>query len=244
MLSTLTGGGTWTPRRLPGLVTWLNAARNSVVLNATNEVTTWNSSGSDSLSVASTGTDEPDWDPSGWGSGIPAIAMSQLGATALTSTTAGIVNPGSGTDVPFSLFCTVQPTVVADHTIACWQDSVGTSLSSLRMNNSGTGTLRYRRTDAAASSVDVDGTTGLGFFRHRIGVLFAGTTVSIYLNGAVEVTAASSNVGALTPDTFKVGSGPLIDAFTGLVQDVVIMNRLVSVADYLAYYNWSRRAFG
>ena len=241
-LSTLTGGGTWNPLRLPGLLGWFNVNPDFVTIDGTPNVLTWRSRHSAALTLTAGGG--PGWLPNGWGTAIPAIDMSQASSDVLSTTTASIVAPGNATDAPFSLFCTFQPTVVADHTIACWQAAAGNSLSCLRMNNSGTGVLRYRRTDAAASNVDVDGTSELGFFRHRVGVLFTGTSVSIYLDGAIEVGPTASNVGALTCDTFKIGSGPGIDAFTGLVQDVVVMNQAVTPADYLAYYNWSRRTVG
>lgn len=242
MLSTLSGIGTWTPRRLPGLVAWFNATRNDVVLNATDEVTTWNATGGQS--VTSTGADDPAWLPNGWGQGVGGLNMTN-GTSAITSTAAGLVNPGSGTDVPFSLFCSIKSSgVVAEPTIVCWQDSVGNSLSSLRMNVVGAiAVAQYRRTDATSSNVDVTGTVEIGLGRRRIGVLFSGTSVDIYLDRNLEASGAS-NVGALTPDTFKIASGPGVDGFSGIFADLVVMNRLVSVADYMAYEAWSRKVLG
>lgn len=240
MLSTLSGIGTWTPRRLPGLVEWFNATRNSVVLNGSSKVSSW--TGALGNTVTGTGT-EPDWNPNGWGQGIPALGM-QAGVTLLSSTGAALVNPGTGTDVPFSLFCSVRHTVIEDSTIVCWQDSGGSSLSSLSLVASGASTIvRYRRTDAVAASVDVDTTNPVGVLRTRIGVLFDGTAVQIYIDRTLAASGAS-NVGNLAPNTLKIGSGPGIDSFTGDFADLVIMNRLVSVADYLAYDAWSRKTLG
>ena len=240
-LSTLSGGGNWNPSRLPGLVAWWNANRNAVVLDGGGDVAFWNdSAGGNAMDGSGTAAE---WLPNGWGTRIGALGM-QVAVTGFSSAAAGLVNPGSGTDIPFSLFCTIQPTAVAAHVIACWQHSVGSSLSSLEMlDGVDAGKLRYRRTDAVGSSVNLDGASNIGFAKRRIGLLFAGTTARIFADKIQEATGAS-DVGNLTPDTFKLGTGPGVDSFTGLFADFVLMNRLVSVADYLAYEEWSRATLG
>lgn len=240
MLSTLSGIGSWTPRRLPGLVEWFNATRNSVILDGSGEVATWVGALGNTVSGAGSA---PDWKPDGWGQNVPSLGM-QAGVTLLSSTAAALVTPGTGTDVPFSLFCSVRHTVIEDSTIVCWQDSVNSSLSSLNLVGAGADTIiRYRRTDAATNSVDVDSSMVTGVVRRRLGVLFDGTAVQIFIDRTL-AASSGSNVGALSLDTFKIGSGPGIDSFTGDIADIVIMNRLVSVADYLAYESWSRKALG
>lgn len=237
MISCLQGNGAWDPRRLPGVVAWFNPNPNNVTLNATSEVLTWD--GGNGLSAGTQGADEPDWSANGWGQAVPGITMA---SNVLQMTDAAMLNVVSGTDVAFSLFCTIRTNVVGDYTIVCWQ-SAGGALSALQLVNTSGGRIRYRRTDDAASSVDVDGTNDVGLVGRRFGLLFAGTSVQVYMNRSLEASG-NSNVGALTPDTFKIGSGPLVDSYSGVFADLVIMNRLVSVADYLAYEGWSRKVMG
>lgn len=242
MLSTLTGNGRgWSPRRITGLVAWFEARRNSVILDSNGDVATW----VDPTTGATIdgGGGAPDWLPNGWGSGVPALGLAS-GLTGMSTTSATLVNPGSGTDVAFSIFCTIQPTAEAAHVIACWQHSVGSSLSCLQMlDGADAGKVRYRRIDSGATAVNVDGTTNLGFLKRRIGLFFFGTTADIYVDRSREASGAS-DVGALTPDTFKIATGPGVDSFTGFMADFVLVNRAAPLQDYLAYESWSRATYG
>ncbi len=241
MLSTLASGGLWNPLRLPGLLAWFNANPAFVAVTGA-DVDEWRSRASDA-SVLTGGVATNLWMSDGWGSGVPAIDFGSGAGGAMSGAAVGLVAPGNGTDLPFSLFVSIRQTALVDNTtIVCWQ-SGGSSLSSLQMLNSGSGLLRYQRSDSGATSVNVDGTLGMGFVKRRIGLIFSGTSAQIYQNRLLEASGAC-DVGALACDTFKIGSGPGIDSFDGIIADVVVLNRAASVAEYLAYEEWSRRALG
>lgn len=239
----------WSPLRYPGLLGWFTTGRNNVVLNGTGEVTSWRNFPIGTLALSSSGADEPDWMQNGWGQGISAIDFSDTGggggAVAVTVAGGGgdLIAPGAGTDLPFSLFCTLNLTTFAAQTIASWYNSGGDALSALQTFAVGGNRLRYTRTDDAASSVSVDGVAPIGTGRMRVGILFSGTSVEIYQE-QTRVATGAADVGALSSDTFEIGASPANDYVSGRIADVVVINRLCSVAEYIAYYNWSRTVLG
>ncbi len=232
----------WTPARIPGLIAWFSAQRSYVTIDTSPDVLTWRSRHTDGQILTTTGVAAPDWLPNGWGQGIPAIGMSVAVGNALSTTTGGLVTPFTGTDLPFSIMCTVRPQSALDQVIVGWAGPSDLSVSSLAIHS---GIPRYSRTDAASNLATLDGSAEIGtVVNRRMAVLFTGTSGEVYVDRTV-VAAGACNVGAMTPDIFKIGSGPLpADGFTGLVADVAVFSRECTVAEYFAYYNWSMRTLG
>lgn len=232
----------WSPARLNPLF-WLEAVTSDLTLDADPDVTAWRSRGSDAQSIAASGS--LTWLASGWGSGKGTPVYSQGGGGPhLATATGAVISAVAGADTPFSVMMTLQQALVADHVFCCWDDTTpGSSIITLRAENLGGGRLRFVRTDAAASSVTVTGTLDIGTEHQRIGIAFSGTTVDLFVGRRLDSSAAC-DVGSLTLNRFRVGTGPVIDAFSGYMPNLVVVPRQISLSEWIAYYDYSVKVWG
>ncbi len=88
----------------------------------------------------------------------------------------------------------------------------------------------------AVSSASAVSTTGW----YLLTGTYTGTNAYLYINGVqVGTVAPSSSYQEATPVlTFSMLNAAL-EAFNGAIQDAVVFTRALSVAELLAYYNWS-----
>lgn len=229
----------WSPLRLNPLL-GLEAVLSDLTLNADPDVTAWRSRGSDSQTLAAAANLV--WLPNGWGSGKGTPNFT--GAPFLSATTGTIISALAGTDQPFSVLCTLQQTLVADHVICCWDDTTpGNSIITVRTDNAGTGRLRLVRTDAAGSSVVVTGGVDVGLEHQRVGISFNGTSAALYVGRTLDLSQAC-DVGDLTLNRFRIGTGPVIDAFSGYIPSFWVVPRSISASEWASYYDYSVKTWG
>jgi len=235
--------GSWTPASLANLAAWWTAEPGFVTLTGS-DVDVWSDrSGNGNNVDGAGGGNDPEYQTNGWASGKDAInfaAAEFFSHPSLGSTEVDF----SGSDVAFSVLMTVQIDVNADQVLVCWDHTSGTGQSNVRTDNAGTGRLRYQRVDDAGSSATPTGTVDLGTGHRRLGVLFAGTTVDLYVDTTLDVNDGACNVGTATFNRFRIGTGPAIDALDGRFKDIVVVGRAISSDEWTQYYNWSVGEFG
>lgn len=187
----------------------------------------------------------PQWDTTGWGGRKPAIYMS--GGQSLSANDGSVLNGVNGLNVPMGVLATYMLPTAADHesAICSW---VGGVAQMVAQTSSGTPTrLVFSRTDDAGSSVTRTGSVTIPLDAHqRAMFLFTGSTINAYVGSALDISASASLAGPSAYTLFRVGDGPggSDAADMWLTELVVVVGRVPSAAEALAYYAYSLAEWG
>jgi hypothetical protein len=186
------------------------------------------------------GTDPPQFLPAGWSGNHGALSLDRaVGKPMINDGTLGTF--GTGTDLPVSVIATGTITDGnVDHTFCVWDDTVGNSLMKMTTDTGDSdGRMLCTRTDAAGSSASAVGTRKIiANTRRRMAWVFQGTSMSIYMDGELD-TSAALDVGACNFTRFRLFSGPVVDSWGGLFREVIVVPRPLSAAEVRAHYLWS-----
>jgi len=232
---------TWDPLRLRPLI-WLPATLHDVRITGGNQVVDWRSRTGDTQRIPA--SNAPNWEPNGWGSNIGAVRFSQAAGGPFFSTTSGsLAALGGGLAQPFSILMTVHQVLVADHVLVCWDDTGGPSVSNFRVDNTGGGRLRYTRTDVGSTTNTVTASADIGTGHQRVGMAYRGQFSDLF-TGRAGVTSGDSGSGTSNINRFRFGTGPVIDAFTGVFAELVVLERAISLSEWQAYFDYSVRRWG
>jgi hypothetical protein len=140
----------------------------------------------------------------------------------------------SGSDVPFSIWCVAkQINTAANHCI--WSVHRAASINPLISNQlDSVSDYRAERRDDALTVINRTGGT-VDTNPHVIGVIFPGTTVSVYVDGTTVINTQAMDVGVLTLDSFAIGArrqgGSVGDQFVGPIGDLVVVNRAINASE-------------
>lgn len=154
------------------------------------------------------GVAAPAYEATGF-NGYPSFSFTKASSHEMTiDALAAAVGPGTE-DVPFTLIAAVQLTATpaaADTLFSFGNSASAAPFMRLRANNTTT-YMAFRRDDASASAAPFS-SGGVDTNRHVMTWVFAGTTVTVRLDGVAlaGLSAAAMNVGALTLNRFAVGA--------------------------------------
>jgi len=241
-LSTLTNrrGSSNFPLTL-GPLAWYYAHERYLVFAEPGLIAQWIDRTGNGNTLGSLASNRPAWSPNGWRTGVGAVDFD--GVTQFLSTTSGgMLAYMTGADIPFSVLMTARIDASNDHGICYWLDG-GNARSHIRTNNAPPETLRYVRTDDAATSVTVTGTLDMGTSNNRFGVAFPGTTVSTWRGRDLDNNATACNVGTCTFSTFELGRTS-VGQMDGVITEFIVLPRTFTAAEWERYVYYSIGEFG
>lgn len=137
----------------------------------------------------------------------------------------------AGSDTPFSIAIVFKQTSVINHQGAC--SLLGaTAVHELRPLDGGIGYYWRRRDDALSSAGNTVGINDTSPHPHILAVIFSGTIISIYEDGALIENAAACDVGACTFTAFVMGAVNLSAGypFNGPIGDLVVVPRAINTS--------------
>lgn len=241
-LSTLTNRrGSLFPMSL-GPLAWYYAHPQYLTMGSGANIETWaDRSGNGNPLISPSMPGKPEWDAAGWRTGVGAVTFD--GAFQYLQATSGsLLAAMNGADVAFSCLMTARIDASSDHGICYWLDA-GTARSHWRTNNGPPETLRYTRTDDAASSVTVTGALDVGTSNNRYGLAFPGTTASTWRGRDLDNNATACNVGTCTFSTFELGRTS-VGQFDGAIAEFIVLPRAFTAAEWERYVYYSIGEFG
>ncbi len=251
------GIGLWTPASLSNLVAWYTAdiiycyedVAGVDPCEDGDPVAYWKdrSGGGNHLTQSTAGLC-PTFHANGWDTGVAAVDFDGGDDVLQITGSPTLITAMAGSDKPFSVFTTLQiDTIYLDTAICCWDDTTpGSSLSLVRTDNPGSGRTHYTRTDASGAngaSNALYGTVEIGTGHVRLGYCFDGAAFTTYVEDQTDIVAASSNVGSLTLNRFRLGDGVGMNLFNGRFVDLAIYSSAKSALDFSNYRSWSWTTF-
>lgn len=158
------------------------------------------------------------------------------------SNRAYVIDALSGTNTPFSILFTAQPTsIAAEQIFLNWKSNANSSVISVRITFAGD-VLKVTRGDDAGSFAEATGTVQLGTSIRRIGITFDGARLRTYVDGQADADAAAGGQGVLTLNQFRLGAtdGPVAMR----VGELVVLPRAIGYNEWLHYYEYSAKKWG
>jgi hypothetical protein len=186
----------------------------------------------------------PSYNATGWNSTSPVITFD--GTTKFLTSVGAWATGTNGTNHAFTLAFTFKA-AANDVGMGGWQSATGAYNS---MGTTGTGRIRLFRKDDASTSCTYVGTVALGLNRNRGVITFDGSTVRIYVNGALDVAIAvgspstGSAVGAQTLDRMIISGIGGSAYMNGDIAQAYFGNTAWSAAEVLRDYTYEKASRG
>jgi hypothetical protein len=233
----VSAGGGWTPASLTPLGWWY-ASTSYLVFSSGSLVSQWRDRSGNGNHVTSVGASWPEYSPTAW-SGRPALLFDGV-VSFLSTSTGTIISAVNGADAPFSAFFTLQfDTAAPEHGLCQWIEVSGNSLSQVRTNSTGsTEQARYQRRDSVGTSITRTGTASVQTEKARLAYIFNGTAITTYVNGTLDLSASSCDVGTMAFTEFTLGKSD-IGQLDGKLPECVILPYAATAAQWNAYLNYS-----
>jgi hypothetical protein len=207
-------------------------------------------SGSGNHITQATAGSRPIFLPTGWNNNRPTVEFDGSDDQ-LTLTSGTLLSALAGTDAAFSVFCTVLGNIfdTDDQPIVAWEAAPGTSLSLCQTASppSAASGMQYVRTDAAGNNGASNGTVGADLLTTshiRLAYIFSGTAITTYVGSTLDLNAASSDVGSLTLDVFRMGATSGLPFFSGRISEIIIYSAAKSSTDWTNYLAYSAAVWG
>lgn len=234
----LGGRRNWDPLKLGPLADYL-AQASDVTQSGT--VSEWRDRGPFNNKLEqSSGASRPDWEATGWSATSEAVQF-DAAPFLISSTGTSLPTVLSGNNTPFSIVSRVQLQSTGDQTICAWDNPSGSAQSIFRIDNAGTGRLRYvRQADGGVPNV-TGGTTNLGTTNHSLSMVYDGSGVRLFIDGNVDAAVSGLfALGVCTFTRFRLGTGPgAIDALNGRVKHLNVGGRAYSDIEVLQHHAWA-----
>lgn len=177
----------------------------------------------------------PTWDATGWNGTSGAVEFT--GSPFLTANAATtILTALNGSNVPFSVLLRMQFTSIADQVICAWDHTSGNAQSIIRIDNTGTGRMRYQRQgDTGAPAVATSG-QDIGTGRVSLSYVFTGSRAQLYFGPDLNLDTPLTTDDC-TFNRFRLGTGPgAIDALSGAIKDLTILSFAASESQVQQYH--------
>lgn len=221
----------FTPKRIPGLVGWFSALRLTGIPEADPLGATWlNLAGNGFHLAQATSSKQPTY-RGNIINGRPALLFD---ATDDELYSAGLGPTFSGSDVPVSVLAVVRTgsNVAAATSRIAWSASNSGDANPFLILKYDSSLWGVARRDDAASIVDAAGATPVVNTNYVHSTIFAGTTVSTWVNGTADEVDTAMNVGAMTVDAFGAGARQgNAEFFNGYIGEILVYNRAITSAE-------------
>jgi hypothetical protein len=219
----------FSPLSINGLQAWYRA--DNLPLNDGDAVSTWMDQSGYSNHATQSGGNRPTY-KTGIQNGKPMVLFAPASSQYMRAN--GVAAAFTGADMPMSLFIALKPDALgAQRTAASFASTVTTTPFFRLIQSAANAWTMGRRDDASAAKAASGGTVDTN--AHLIGVVFTGTTVTVYDNGAVIGAAgADLDVGTLTVDSFAIGTlarAAPTEFFSGYQGEIIVYNSALSTTD-------------